>query len=108
MANHHETYDDLLADGWVLDTAKGVTIRSYTSISLCLVQDGNCIDCVQGYGRTMDQARIDIVVEAAKWLRRYERHEREEGTDVISHRRRDPSTEVRSGEPPRDPTAGTQ
>ena len=96
MTNQHETYDDLLADGWVPDTAKGVTTRTHPSLSLCLVHDGRRIGCVQGYGRTLAAARVGVVAEATKWLRR---HEREEGTDVLSHRHRDQSTTLRSGEP---------
>lgn len=103
MSDQHQTYDDLLADGWQPDTAKGVTTSSYTSLSLCLVQDGKRLGVVQGYGRTLTEAQADVVAEAAKWLRR---HEREEGGDVFSHRRRNRSTKVRTGELPRDTAAG--
>ncbi len=104
MSDQHQTYDDLFANGWAPETAKGVKTSNYTSLSLCLVRDGRRIGCVQGYGRTLADARADVVAEAAKWLRR---HEREEGTDVLSHRRRDRSTKLRSGEPPRDTASGT-
>lgn len=104
MSDHHQTYDDLLADGWVPNTVKGVTSSRYTNISLCVVRDGRRIGCVQSYGQTLADARVNIVIEAARWLHR---HEREAGTNAISHRRRDQSTMLRSGGAPHEMTSGT-
>jgi hypothetical protein len=93
VTDQHETCETLLAAGWVPNTVKGINTRHFTSLSLCLFQAGVRVGCVQGYGPTLAAAQADAVTEAAKWLRR---HEREVGGDMISHPRRDPSTQMRA------------
>lgn len=62
------TFDELVAQGWTLTKGKGVSTRTFTSLSLCLIRDERPVKYVQGYGKTHGEALADAVSEANAWL----------------------------------------
>lgn len=79
MTDQYLTFDELASQGWSLNQAKGVSTRTFTSLSLCLVRDERPVKYVQGYGKTHSEALDDAVFEANAWLgaeRIVQRHQR--------------------------------
>jgi len=68
MLGENLTYDQLVAEGWALVAGKGVSTPRFTSLSFCLTREGHRIKCVQGYGRTLQEALDDATSEANAWL----------------------------------------
>jgi hypothetical protein len=62
--------DQLLKEGWEINTSTGVMGRSYTSLSFCLVRDGVRLVCVSGFGPTPADALMDAVNQANLWINR--------------------------------------
>lgn len=69
MDDEARTYNELMADGWMLDAKKGVQTSRFTSVSFRLDRDGLRVKSVQGYGVTREAAIEDTVAEANAWLR---------------------------------------
>lgn len=63
------TLDELVEHGWSLTQGKGVSTPQFTSLAFCLVQAGHVVKCVQGYGKTREDAIDDAVSWASKWER---------------------------------------
>ena len=61
------SFAQLQNQGWVIDSTKGMSTPTYTSISFCLTTRLPR-PCVQGYGPTLEQARLDAAHQANKWL----------------------------------------
>jgi hypothetical protein len=70
MTDDALTLEQLLARGWQLNGNRGTTTAKFTSVSLCLFQNGRQRTCVQGYGPTRDAALVDAAREATEWLTR--------------------------------------
>lgn len=68
MLGHNLTYEELVANGWSVVKGKGVAMRRFTSLAFCLTRDGRRVKCVQGYGRTLQEALDDATSEANAWL----------------------------------------
>lgn len=68
MLEENLTYDQLVAGGWSLVEGKGISTPRFTSLSFCLTREGRRVKCVQGYGRTFQEALDDATAEANAWL----------------------------------------
>jgi len=69
MTSDYLTFEELVAQGWSINQGRGMSKRSFTSLSLCLVRNERPVKYVQGYGRTYEEALGDAVHEANTWLK---------------------------------------
>jgi hypothetical protein len=60
--------DALKDQGWTIDTRKGVVLRGYASVSLCLMIEERLHICIPGSGCTYDEAVLDAVAAVNTWL----------------------------------------
>lgn len=63
-------FEELKYAGWLVDETRGVQTRRFSSIQLCLDRDGFRVASVQGYGQSSEEAILDAVSEANRWIRR--------------------------------------
>ena len=63
-------FEELQYAGWLVDETRGVQTRRFSSIQLCLDRDGFRVASVQGYGQSSEEAILDAVSEANRWIRR--------------------------------------
>jgi len=69
MTSDYLTFEELVAQGWSINQGRGMSKRSFTSLSLCLVRNERPVKYVQGYGKTHGEALDDAVAQANAWLR---------------------------------------
>lgn len=69
MTSEYLTFEQLVAQGWSINQGRGISKRSFTSLSLCLVRNERPVKYVQGYGKTHIEALDDAVAQANSWLR---------------------------------------
>lgn len=69
MAVGDITLDELVARGWTRNEGKGISTPQFTSLAFCLIQTGHVVKCVQGYGKSQEEAVNDAVSEASRWER---------------------------------------
>ncbi len=70
MGDDRLSLEQMIEAGWAINSRKGVELRRFASVSLCLMREEHMSVCIPGYGETRDDALADAVEEANAWIAR--------------------------------------